>query len=190
MSSHWLRVIGYVVLVGLTFVARRRERSRASEVDGVWPPFWLLTAGFLAVMAIGRAGDIGSLLSDLGRGRAVDSGWYETRRPLQAAVVAGLGIGWFVTVSVACWRTPERRRRYLPMGLVVITLAAFAAIRVVSLHQVDALLHRREIADVWVGTIIEMTLLIAAGFTTLWVPADRAAVTDRSGARRSVGLPR
>jgi len=173
VSSHWLRVIGYVLLVVLSLVARRRERSRAAEVDGVWPPFWLLTAGFLAVMAIGRAGDIGSLIADLGRGRAADSGWYETRRPMQAAVVVVLGAVWFVTVSVACWRTPERRRRYLPMGLMVVTLAAYAAIRVVSLHHIDALLYRRELADIRVGTVIEVTLLIVTGIVTFWVPEGR-----------------
>lgn len=187
MNSHWLRVIGYVVLVGLALLARHRERSRASEVDGVWSPFWLLTAGFLAVMALGRAGDIGSLLSDLGRGRAVDSGWYETRRPMQAAIVMALGAGWLVTVTVACWRTPERRRRYLPMGLMVITLAAFAAIRVVSLHQVDGLLHRRDIAGVRVGTVIEMTLLIATALVTAWVPADRSAPAEGAPADRPLG---
>jgi hypothetical protein len=187
VNSHWFRVIGYVVLVLLCLVARRRERSRASEVDGVWPPFWLLTAGFLGAMAIGRAGDIGSLLSDLGRGRAADSGWYETRRPLQAVVVLALGAAWFISVSVACWRTPERRRRYLPMGLMVVTLAAYAAIRVVSLHQVDTLLHRREIAGVRVGAVIEITLLIITGLVTLWVPAGRAASTDDSPSQRPLG---
>lgn len=187
MNSHWLRVIGYVVLVVLSLVARRRERTRASEVDGVWPPFWLLTAGFLGVMALGRAGDIGSLISDLGRGRALDSGFYETRRPMQAAVVTAVGGGWLITVTVACWRTPERRRRYLPMGLMVITLAAYAAIRVVSLHQVDTLLHRREIAGVWVGTVIEMTLLVITALVTLWVPADRTVVAGGPEPQRPLG---
>lgn len=180
MNSHWARVIGYVLLVVLSFVALARERRRASEVDGVWAPFWLWTAGFLAVMALGRAGDIGSLLGDLGRGRAVDSGWYESRRPLQAAVVAALGAGWFVVVSVACWRTPERRRRYLPMGIMVVTLAAYAAVRVVSLHQVDGLLHRRELAGIRVGTVIESTLLVITALVTLWVPPDRHARLERA----------
>jgi hypothetical protein len=113
-------------------------------------------------------------VADLGRGRAADSGWYETRRPVQAAVVVALGAVWFVTVSVACWRTPERRRRYLPMGLMVVTLAAYAAIRLVSLHHIDTLLYRREIADIWVGTVIEVTLLIVTGIVTFWVPAGRS----------------
>lgn len=185
MNSHWARVIGYVLLVVLSFVALGRERRRASEVDGVWPPFWMWTAGFLAVMALGRAGDIGSLLGDLGRGRAVDSGWYESRRPLQAVVVAALGVGWLVIVSVACWRTPERRRRYLPMGIMVITLAAYAAIRVVSLHQVDGLLHRRDIAGVRVGTVTESVLLIVTALVTLWVPPDRLVADERVGVSAS-----
>jgi len=187
VNSHWLRVILYVLLVVLSLAARRRERARAGDVDGVWSPFWYLTAGFLASMAIGRAVDVGSLLGDLGRGRAVDSGWYETRRPLQTAVVVALGTVWFVTVSVACWRTPDRRRRYLPMGVMVVTLAAYAVIRVVSLHQIDGLLYRREIAGVWVGTIIEVTLLTITALVTLWVPAGRSVPLDGSRSRLPLG---
>lgn len=187
MNSHWLRVLLYVLLVVLSLVARRRERARAADVDGVWSPFWYLTAGLLAAMAVGRAGDIGSLISDLGRGRATDSGWYESRRPLQAAVVVTLGVVWFVTVSVACWRTPERRRRYLPMSVMVFTLAAYAAVRVVSLHQIDAVLHRRELASVRVATIVEVILLVITALVTLWVPAGRPVPPDGAPSRRPLG---
>lgn len=186
MNSQWLRVIGYVALVVLSLVAHRREQARASDVDGVWPPFWLLTAGMFAVMALGRAGDIGSLVADLGRGEAVDSGWYESRRPLQAAVVSILGVAWLIAVSVVCWRTPERRRRYLPVGIMVVTLAAYAAIRVVSLHQIDAVLHRRELGGLRIATVIEMVLLIITGLVTLWVPADRSGRAGRSESEWSV----
>lgn len=170
MNSHWLRVIGYVVLVVLCLVARWREQGRADEGDGVWRPFWLVTAGFLAAMAIARAGDIGHLLSDLGRGQAGGGGWYDIRRPIQGAVLAALGAAWLISVALALLQTWERLRRYLPMGMMVATLAAYAAVRLVSLHQVDVLLYRRDIAGVRVGILIEAALLVVTGLITLWVP--------------------
>ncbi len=177
-DSNWVRIAGYVIVAMLTVAARRRERSRAASVDGVWPPFWSLTGGFLIVMAFGRAGDIGDLLADFGRDEAVTSGWYAARRPIQAAVVVVLGLGWLVVVGLACWRTPERRRRYLPTSLAVITIAAFAAIRIVSLHQVDTVLHRTHIGSVRVGTLTELGLLLIAAVVSFWIPGHRAASPD------------
>ena len=104
--------------------------------------------------------------------------WYESRRRLQGAVVATVGLTWFVAVTAACWRVPARRRRYLPMIVIVLTLGAYAAIRVVSLHQIDAILHRRHFAGVRYGTAIEYALLVVAGACALWTPRrhDRAEV--------------
>jgi len=175
MNSNEARILGYVGLVGLALIARMRERRRAPGADGVWPPFWWWTAAFLAAMAVGRAGEIGGLIGELGREQANDSGWYESRRPLQAAVVGGLGFVWFSVVAVALWRTPERRRRYLPVGVMVVTIAAFAAVRIVSLHQVDALLYRRHVGPVRVSTMVEWCLLACTALATCWIPLERSA---------------
>ena len=168
-DSNWVRIGGYIVVAGLALIARRREGRRVVVGDH-WPPFWLWTAGLLVVMAIGRVGGVGDVIAEVGRSEARNSGWYGDRRPLQAAAVIVMGCAWLVAVTLACWRTPERRRRYLPFGLVIVTIGAFAAIRMVSLHQVDAVLYRRHIGDVRIGTVVEVTLLVLAGAMTWWVP--------------------
>lgn len=162
-------------MAGLCFLGALREDR---EEAGSWPPFWLLTGALLLVMAIGRAGDIADVVTDALRQRAVSGGWYESRRRLQGAVVATVGLTWFVAVMAACWRVPARRRRYLPMIVIVLTLGAYAAIRVVSLHQIDAILHRRHFAGVRYGTAIEYALLVVAGACALWTPRrhDRVEV--------------
>lgn len=166
-ESGWFRAGGYLLVAALAFAAGRRQDR---DAPGAWPPFWLLTGALLLVMAVGRAGDVGDVLGDSIRDRAVERGWYESRRPLQAAVVGALGAAWFVAVITAIWRVPERRRRYLPMITVMITLAAFAAIRLVSLHHVDTLLHRRHVVGLRVGTAIEIVLLLLAAACTFWTP--------------------
>ena len=84
------------------------------------------------------------ILTDIGRDRARAGGWYDVRRSLQAWVIGSVAAVWAVTVAVAVWRVPERRRRYLPTAIVVFTLVCFVGVRLISLHQVDALLHNHE----------------------------------------------
>lgn len=172
-DSNAIRISGYVLVAVLVLVARRREDRRVRGADGVWPAFWTVTCLFLLAMALGRAVEAGDLISTLGRSAADDGGWYGSRRPVQAAILIGVGALWFVAVTVALWRTPERRRRYLPVGLMVVTLAAFAAGRLVSLHQVDSLLYRTNVVGVRVSTVAELTLLSLTGLATLWCPPAR-----------------
>lgn len=166
-DANWLRVCGYLLVAVLCLLAVRRENP---DSPGSWPPFWLLTAGLFFVMAIGRAGDLADMVTDAMRDRAVEGGWYESRRRFQGAIVAALGATWFVLVMTACWRVPARRRRYLPMIVIVLTIGFYAAIRIVSLHQIDGLLHRREIAGARFGTIIELALLLLAAACAVWTP--------------------
>jgi hypothetical protein len=169
-DTNWLRVCGYVLVAILCFAAARREDP---EQPGCWPPFWILTGALFIVMALGRAGDIADLMTDTLRQRAVDEGWYERRRHVQGLVVAGLAGGWLIAVLVAIWRVPERRRRYLPMIVVVLTVGLYAAIRVVSLHQLDAVLYRRRSVGVRHATLIEYALLYLAGLCAIWTPRRR-----------------
>jgi hypothetical protein len=93
------------------------------------------------------------------------------------------GGSWLIVVTVALWRTPERRRRYLPVGLMIVTLAAFAAVRAISLHQIDSLLYRTHVGGVRVATIIDLTLLVLTGLATMWRPpmaVDRSDQIDGS----------
>ncbi len=81
-----------------------------------------------------------------------------SRRHIQGAVVRAVGLIWFVAVTAACCSAYRRRRRYLPMIVIVLTLGAYAAIRVVYQHQMDAILDRRQMAGLRYGTAIECTL--------------------------------
>jgi hypothetical protein len=186
MDSNWLRVVAYGLAAAACLHAGLRERRRQPDAPSrhIWPTFWFLTASLLGVMALARAADIGELVSDLGRRTARDEGWYEIRREYQAAAVASVGAIWFVAVVLAVWRVPERRRRYLPAALVVFSLFCFAGIRIISLHQVDALLYNRPIRGVRLVAIVELTALALTILTTYWYPFARADVGDTG--RRSM----
>jgi hypothetical protein len=175
VDSNWLRVAAYGVAAAASLHAGVRELRRRPTPSGrdIWPTFWFLTAALLAVMAVGRAADLGGLVSELGRREARAEGWYEIRREYQAAAVGLIGAIWLVAVIVAVWRVPERRRRYLPPALVVFTLICFAGIRVVSLHHVDTLLYRRSIRGVRIVAIVELAGILLATLSTYWHPFAR-----------------
>ena len=145
------------------------ERWRGSAADPrLWPTFWFATGGLLLIMALGRASNVSDLLTELGREQARSGGWYEVRRSLQAWVIGAVAAVWGVTVAFAIWRVPERRRRYLPTAIVVFTLVCFIGIRLISLHQVDALLHNRYVRGVTIGAVIEVGLLLLVVAVTAW----------------------
>jgi len=161
LGESWLRTLGYALAAGAALLAGWRE-ERGPPGVGRWPTFWFLSAAVLGSMAVVRAFDLGDLLTRLGRDEARRLGWYQDRRRLQAIVVGAIGGGWTITIAVALWLVPERRRRYLPAALVTFSLMCFSAVRLISLHHLDALLERRELVSVQVGDWVELVLLALA----------------------------
>ncbi len=176
LDSGRTRVVAYLVAAALSLVWYRRER-RAIERAGLgghaptdwWPTYWLLTALVLATMGVGRAGALGDAFAELGREQARSSGWYERRRGVQVAAVVTVTIGWVIGVLVAIWRVPPRRRRYLPNVVAISSVAAFAAVRLISLHHIDTVLYRRDLGGIRIVAIAELFLLAMAAATILVV---------------------
>ena len=175
LESNWLRAAGYAVVTAAAFLAGWRERRRAPVEADLWPAFWFITAGLFLAMVIGRAADLGGWVTRLGRSEALSQGWYRHRRPLQAVVVGSIGAVWLVSVVAALWKVPGRRRRYLPAAIVVGTLLCFVGIRLVSLHQIDGLLSRREFAGLKVGGVVELFGVSVATAITFWQPRPKFA---------------
>ncbi len=172
IDTTWCVLLAYVAALAATFslglVESRRRRAHAVEYSHLWPRFWYATTILLLVMALGRLSDTGELLANLGRERARSSGWYQTRRNAQAWVVGTLATLWLASVIAAVWRVPERRRRYLPTAVVVVTLVCYAAARMVSFHPVDSLLYRTELGGARLTALIETSILLVVVGTAAW----------------------
>ena len=177
-----LRLAAYLLAALATFYVGWRERAVpvSERRDGEWPVFMFLTTAVLLVMAVGVSGHLDDWIADIGRQRARADGWYDRRRELQAVVVGAVGAIWFVVTAVAIWRVPERRRRYLPLALVVFTTMCFAGVRLVSLHQIDVALHQRRVLGAEIGFVIETSLLALVMVTTCWHPFGRRADQTRA----------
>jgi hypothetical protein len=163
IGSRWWEASGAVIVALAALRAYLRERSELNREnsDRLWPTFWLLTALLLGAMAVGHVGDLGGRIADLGRRQARTEGWYSDRRTLQVPLVGLITATWIALSATAIVRFPERRRRYLPTALTIFTLICFVAIRMISLHHVDSLLHRTHVVGIEFGLIVEVLLLIA-----------------------------
>jgi hypothetical protein len=127
-------------------------------------------------MAVARATDLGGITTELGRSAAVEQGWYGDRRRYQGIGAAVVAFAWLVTVAVALWRVPARRRRYLPAAVAMFTLMCFIGVRLISLHQIDGLLYRRQLEGAQFGAVVELALLaVAVVLTAIPMPTAPAA---------------
>lgn len=134
------------------------------------PAFWYAATLILGVMAVAHAGDLGGLIADVGRRGSQSEGWYGSRRLIQGLAVGGVAATTAVLGFFTMLRFPERRRRYLPMSLVLLGLICFDAIRLVSLHQIDTALYRTTVAGAEVGVLLELAGLAVASAMTFWQP--------------------
>lgn len=186
LNSGWWQTGGYalVALLSLSAAWRGRRSAVSRRTPQQWPAFWLATGVLFLAMTAGRLVDINDLITDFGKREAYASGWYESRRPIQSYAVGGVAIAWAIATLATVWRFPERRRRYLPIAIAIIGLVFFAAIRLISLHQVDSLLYRRYIGDVRVGVVAELFGLAIIAALTL-----RQSLPDRSDRPSGSGRP-
>ena len=185
LDATWFRAgaLGTAALVMVAAWQIEHVQLRQISSPGrraLWPMVWLLIGSAYAAMALVLTFDLVSTLGGLGREYARADEWYESRRPLQVAVVTIIGVTWLSIIVVGIWRVPERRRRYLPSALLCTTLVCFAIIRIVSLHQIDTIVQRTSVVGVPVGTIAELLGVILA--VVLTVEALRRPVSD-SGVR-------
>ena len=116
LDSGGLRLVLYAVAAGCALFAAQRETRELATTPGRdrWPGFWLLSAVLLVAMGLARAIDLGDIVADLGRDRAVSDGWYDTRFVLQGAIVGSMSALWGLVVLAGLWGVIERRGRYLP----------------------------------------------------------------------------
>ncbi len=178
LDANWLRVAGYAAAAVAAVVAGWREHRRADDDAGAWPAFWFAAAAVFGLLAVGRATEVGELVSRFGRRLAHTEGWYDRRRGPQELVIAAVtGLSLLGVVVAFAWVGPERRRRHLSTALVVFGLVAYAAVRMVSLHDVDALLRHREVGGLTLGAGAELAGIVLAIALALWPAVGGPSVT-------------
>ena len=178
--SGWLVALAYVVAAVASFAAMRRFIANARLLDGVdsreaadqrtLGRMWLVVGVLMLAMAANKQLDLQTLVGERVRSLARARGWYDNRRPVQAAAIVAVGVLSLVVVAVVAYLLRRVWRRTLPVVAAVATVVTFAVVRAISLHQIDAVLGA---GGGWPKRGLELlaTLLVA------WL-----AVRARSGA--------
>lgn len=102
---------GYLLASVLAFAAARQAPPRSFDRR-----FWALVGTGLLALAINKQLDLHILLIDWGRAIAVDTGWYQQRRLLQQAFMAGALVA-AVAIAGAAYVTTRKRDTTIRLAL-------------------------------------------------------------------------
>jgi len=132
----WLTVGAYLAACALAMAVALRQPGVAGR------GFWAMLVPLLAFLALNKQLDLQTALTAAGRCMAHAQGWYEDRRQVQLAFIAGLvAVALLAVGGLALGLRGSLRRNGLALaGLAV--LSAFVLVRAVGFHHVDLLISR------------------------------------------------
>lgn len=136
----WLTVLLYFVAAWATWRvlhALKRPRTYAGSNER-W--FWKALFIGLLVLGVNKQLDLQSAFTELGRILADRRGWYDDRRQIQMAFIAGVGImglTLFAAMLHLTWGAPTAAIWALTGSTCLVT---FVVIRAASFHHVDSVL--------------------------------------------------
>lgn len=183
----WLTVVAYFAAAWLCLRAFMVEkagppRPYRQAIGALWrvvrkhwpaPPaparragLWLVLAFLLAALGVNKQLDLQSLLTEIGRVTAIESGWYENRRAVQVGFIGAtlvtaaaclVALGWLVRGHVRDFR--------LALGGMVVLLG-FVIVRATSFHDMDSLI-RSDVGGLELNWVLELggivIVAVAAG---------------------------
>lgn len=154
----WATVLVYLATAALALMASRAAFPAATARQE--RAFWILVLLLLAGLAINKQLDLQSALTAAGRCLARAQGWYDQRRLVQMAFLAGLaGLALvFLTALLRILRGSGPRNLLPVLGLVFV--CTFVLMRAVGFHHADRLLGlpvlglRANTALEWAGPVL------------------------------------
>jgi hypothetical protein len=172
----WLTVVAYFVAAWLCLRAFKSEKRGPDRpyrqaipalvrvLKKHWPSppaparraaLWLVLAFVLGALGVNKQLDLQTLFTEIGRSMAVEGGWYESRRIVQAIFIAMvLGFGAFF-VAVLWWLTRGQLRDFRLTLFGFALLVSFVVIRAMSFHHVDIIIGM-DVGGVRVNWMLEL----------------------------------
>jgi len=151
----WITVLLYAATAASIWkLLTRVDFTRHKTEEWVWRG---LLAG-LIFLGINKQLDLQSALSELGRLIAHQQGWYDNRRQVQQAFIAGTGIMGLTTLTALVFLAWGSRGATLSALAGGFALLVFVMVRAASFHHIDQLLNL-DLAGLKYNWIIEMGAL-------------------------------
>lgn len=172
----WLTVVAYLAAAWLSLRAFMVEKAGPPRpyrqaigalvrvVRKHWPDppaparragLWLLLAFVLLGLGINKQLDLQSLLTEIGRVTAIESGWYENRRAVQVGFIGAVLVTAAGCVVALWWFARGHLRDFrLALGGMVVLLG-FVVVRATSFHDMDAFI-REDLVGLEVNAVLEL----------------------------------
>lgn len=167
LLTHELGVLAYLLVALLTW--RAYQRSVRGGLA------WVLAFLAFCALTLNQQFALLEAATDMVRGLSRAQNWYRERRPVQREIILAVTAG---GAAVLALLFAVLRREAWQLRLAVLAAAgllAFALIRAISLHSIDALFGRPILPPLPLdlGNLIELGGLAVAAFACLAVPPMR-----------------
>jgi len=172
----WLTVVAYFAAMWLCLRAFMVEKAGPPRpywqaIGALWrvvrkhwpaPPaparragLWLLLAMLLAGLGVNKQLDLQSLITEIGRVTAIESGWYEDRRAVQVGFIGATLVTAALCVAALWWLVRGHLRDFrLALGGIVVLLG-FVIVRATSFHDMDAFI-RSDVGGLEINWVLEL----------------------------------
>jgi hypothetical protein len=135
--------------------------------------FWGLVLLTMLVLGINKQLDLQTWLTEIGRDLAHQQGWYEVRRPLQAAFIGLIGLTGAVATVALAFAMRHVFHRVVGALVGLGALVTFVIVRAASFHHVDVLLGRGRVRLNWVLELGGIALIAVSAFRQRTHQSDR-----------------
>jgi hypothetical protein len=163
---------------GLLCARRAWVSRRDAALRGKPFRFWTACALIMLALCVNKQLDLQTLFTEIGRDLAKAEGWYNHRRPVQAAFIAGLALAGIAALAYVLWFIRGARFQYYLALVGLLFTGCFVITRAASIHHVDEFL-RFTIAGIKMNWVMELS-----GITVVTVSAlfpDRPSATEDGG---------
>ena len=158
-------VVGWVTVAAYATAAWLAWRNvGAARRSGVPVDFWVALTLLMLALGLNKQLDLQSWFGQTGRDLALEQGWYEQRRVVQAVFIALLAAG---AVAVVVWARRQWHtlwHEYRAAFVGVCMLLFFIVVRAASFHHIDMIL-RSDLGATSLHRALEIVgvLVVAAG---------------------------
>lgn len=155
----WITVAAYAAAAVLAW-----RNVGAARRTAVPESFWVVLTVLMVALGVNKQLDLQTWFSQAGRDLAIEQGWYDQRRMVQAVFIALLAAGALAVVLWAHHQWDTLWREYRAAFVGVCVLLTFIVIRAASFHHIDMVL-RTDLGATALHRALEIVgvLVVAAG---------------------------
>lgn len=176
----WITVAAYALAASLAW-----RNVGAARRTAVPESFWVALTLMMLALGLNKQLDLQTWFGQTGRDMALEQGWYEQRRIVQAVFIAMLAAGALAVVWWARrqWHTLWHEYRAAFVGVCV--LLVFIVIRAASFHHIDMIL-RSDLGATSLHRALELVGVLAVAAGSAWWHAMHKRRVKRFAMRRAL----